>query len=496
MISRGVASALVVVLVAAVAGQEPRRLATGDVGALAFADGGRALASWDADGDGTFRLWELPSGRVLRRARPPLGAARRTSLAPDGRALAWVDDGLTVWDLIADKALGSWPAGKDVVAVACSPGGRFAALARGGQLSLIDVTTRSEVLCGGAPAVKRGDASLSLVFAPDGRALALAASRQERGGAALLVWDVPTGRRLPLHGAEVGAARAAAFSADGATLVAVAEESPGTRAEYTLRAWDVATGREVRRFALPEAEVDGLAFAPDGRLLVVWGERGVEVWEAASGGSLGRLAAPRGTLRAAALAPDGHTLAAGGEDAGLLLWNLASPGKDDRPRGAATSWDDLARADARQAYRAVWALAAAPGESVAFLRERLRPASPPAEALTGRLIAGLDSDSFEAREEATRRLADLEALAEPALRRALERGPGAEAQRRIEALLQPKLTGRPAPEVLRAVRAVAVLERVATPEARALLKTLAGGAVEARLTREAKAALRRLAAKG
>src|SRR5262249_18530928 len=123
----------------------------------------------------------------------------------------------------------------------------------------------------------------------------------------------------------------------------------------------------------------------------------------------------------------------------------------------------------------------------ALLRAHLFPVPPADGRRLARLVTDLDSDSFETRERATRELALLGDLAEPALRQALENRPSPELRRRAQRLLA-KLEG----PKLRQVRAVEVLELVGTPEAQKLLQELAGGAPSARLTQEAKASLGRL----
>jgi hypothetical protein len=108
------------------------------------------------------------------------------------------------------------------------------------------------------------------------------------------------------------------------------------------------------------------------------------------------------------------------------------------------------------------------------------------------LIAGLDSSQFQERERASRELADLEEVAEPALEAALKAAPSPETRRRIGALLAaPRVVRSPAK--LRHLRAVEVLEHVNTLEARHVIESLSQGAPEARLTQEAKASLERLA---
>jgi hypothetical protein len=160
--------------------------------------------------------------------------------------------------------------------------------------------------------------------------------------------------------------------------------------------------------------------------------------------------------------------------------------------GIAQAWADLA-ADSRKALAARWALGGTPEQAVRLLRERLQPARSADATRLRQLLADLDSDRFEAREQARKGLEELGELAAPALRQALKEEPSVEVRRRIEGLLE-KLRGPVTrPEALRALRAVAVLEDIATPEASRLLEGLARGASEARLTQEVKASLERLA---
>jgi hypothetical protein len=136
--------------------------------------------------------------------------------------------------------------------------------------------------------------------------------------------------------------------------------------------------------------------------------------------------------------------------------------------------------------------ASRPAESVPFLARRLRPVPPDPElgGRIARLIAELDADDFAAREKATRALAELGEVAEPALHEALLADPPAERRariRRVFAARPPLASYSP-----RQQRALAVLEHAGTPAAWRVLAALARGAPEARLTQAARAALERL----
>src|SRR5262245_22958000 len=169
-----------------------------------------------------------------------------------------------------------------------------------------------------------------------------------------------------------------------------------------------------------------------------------------------------------AFTPDGRRLAAG------------SPG--------GTIWAD---ADAANAWRAVWRLADAPQEALTFLRGHVKPYPTAPADVTQKLLADIDSDSFEVREAVVRRLKELGLQAEPALRAALKAKPSLEQRQRIESLLAALVESPPplVPEELQQLRALIVLEHIGTPEARHLLEDAAKGPSSARLTRQARAAL-------
>jgi hypothetical protein len=173
-------------------------------------------------------------------------------------------------------------------------------------------------------------------------------------------------------------------------------------------------------------------------------------------------------------------------------------GEDGRPRKREPSaqrleelWTDLGHADAERAYRAVWALAAAPRVAAPLLRERLRPMPLVDAKRITQLVTDLDHKRYVVRLQAEKELEKLGELAEPALQRALEGKPSLELLRRVEQLME-KVTGPPTGAPLRGLRAVEALERMETAEARQLLEALARGAPEGRLTREARASLERL----
>lgn len=159
-------------------------------------------------------------------------------------------------------------------------------------------------------------------------------------------------------------------------------------------------------------------------------------------------------------------------------------------------WDDLLNRDAAVYGPARWALVSAAAQSPAYLQERLR--GPTVEdklaARVKGLIAKLDDDDFQVREDATAQLQKLGAAAVPFLKAALAATDSAEVRRRIEDLLgtQKGVATDLTPEQERTLRVVRVLEQIGTKEARTALQKLVEQGLPETVQAEAKAALTRL----
>jgi hypothetical protein len=372
-----------------------------------------------------------------------------------------------------------------------------------------------------------------VAFSPDGKTLAVSAYHSIR------LWDAATGKelrsfRLPFMqlGGTLG------FSADGQMLIATGDRGalgrwrPATSEQITalvlpgdtgstiavspdgklaaatgyhgwLTLWDLDAGRQLMALRKTEGTPYRLAFSPCGRYLAVCGadfgpseqadDRAVEVVEVVSGKVLcSHRLPPRTGVSAAAFSADGRRLVTGMPDTTTLIWQLDAGGV---PRGDAQLdelWAALAADDGKTAWRAMAALSAAPAETVAFLKQRVRPTQIDQQFVL-RLVADLDSDRFSVREAASAQLKRFGPEVRVIYREVLAGNPPLEVRKRLELLQAVAPLPVTSAEVLRGLRAVAVLERIGSAEVREVLEALAQGAPEAWLTREAAAALQRLA---
>ncbi len=423
-------------------------------------------------GSGTVRMWSVADGKERLRFRVMESDNRfilfhSAALSADGKRLAAVTSRsaqadtaeLFVWDLAAGKAWKQRPyrGRKRFRPMSCMPWiERFdhAAFAPDGERATVWLGDRvgvEEVATGNLLATLPKGVSHSIRFAPDGRLLA-----------------APVGPpKLPPNGVE--------------RLVFI----------------ETVSGEEI--FHLDLETFDRVAFTPDSRAAIVADKKKLRVWDTDTGEKLYEMAWPeclrdgRGETEICSLeALSGGRIATGMAEGDILVWDLSSSTWPAGNRGHVIGrkeldalWSDLAN-DAGKAHRAMKILAVAPDRTVPFLEDRLRPMREVDGKHLEKLLADLDSDSFEIREASSRALTELRYRIETKLLRALEDKPTLEMRRRIQAILaKPK---RLSAEALRMLRAIAVLDRIGTPEARRILEKLAGGA-DAPETRAAKAAL-------
>jgi WD40 repeat protein len=462
---------------------------------FALAPDGKSLAT--AGDDKTLRLWDVSSGKEERQPITVVERPHSLVYAPDGRSLAFATGGgqVHVCDPRTGKErFGSHIPERWVTVLACSAGGTVLAYARDHDLRLWRAGDGGELW-----RVRPGEAesiASHLALSPDGRTLASDFSvapdkHHEEGGIRLL--DARTGQEVRrLSRVKDDFVDAFAFSPDGGTLAA-----SYSHAGMELSLWDPSTGCEKGRLGEAALTINHLAFSPDGRFLAASGQDDtIRIWELAAGRRVRRLRAAEDGIGKVAYTPDGRRLVSLGHST-LLVWDATGLADTVVPkrldaRELQDLWDALAGGDAPRACGAVWRLAAAPEQAVAFLGERLRPVPAVDPKDIARRIADLDDDDFAVRQRGAEELGKLGERAAVPLRAALEAKPSPEARRRLEKLVEaaevPFASGAP----LRELRAAAVLEYAGTPDARQVLETLAGGAPDARLTRDAKAALKRL----
>jgi RNA polymerase sigma factor (sigma-70 family) len=487
---------------------------TEEVTRLVFSPDGRLLAS--AANDQTVRMWDLAKGACLHVL--PRGLSAHLAFTPDGRQILATpaDLGpvvLNQWDVQTGKAAAGFAladttdfmtgSGTHEIRITADASRVLTLTWKNGRIGDESILTAWKLAGGACVDHRRVPWAEDSVLLPDGERVLAADSRT----GAVRVLAIDTGKELLAFATDLPRGEndyrvcRLAVSPDGRLMAARAQrqELRSGKLDYgPILVGDLATGRPLTKIAAKPAAAQ-FAFSADSRMLAIAQAAEVRLWEAASGKEVARIAvgSADADLRALAISPDGRTLATGHADSTILLWDATgqrgtAPGRLTATQAEAC-WTALAGDDAPRAYAAIWQLAAAPPQALPMLHERVRAVEASPTEHVRKLLLGLDSADFTARQAAERGLQELGERVEPALRQALKQRSALESQRRIEQLLAALQGSAPLEgEPLRAMRSVQVLEAIGTPEARSMLQSLARGVPTARLTRAAAAALERL----
>jgi hypothetical protein len=257
----------------------------------------------------------------------PVTAYHVLAFSPDGKLLAIAGENLRLYDLATGRELSrlGWPSASYCRHVTFSPDGRRIVSAHEGDLIgepdlyvyLWEVSPEKK-LCRVAEllARKREDSDYftdvyHASFSTDSRTVVAGSA-----GETIYLWDCGTAKeRLRFHGGV-----AAAFTADGQTLLAVSHDG-------LIRRVDAVNGK-----ALPPPKdfvrsdyifTKGVAFADNGDRVAVWDQNQVLLLDAQSGKRISRQTFPGGTRRVT-LSADGRHLIVAKEDSGIWIFDAAT----------------------------------------------------------------------------------------------------------------------------------------------------------------------------
>jgi WD40 repeat protein len=281
---------------------------------VAFSPDGTRLAS--ACYDRTAKLWDVETGREIRKFEGHFEEVVGVVFSPDGKyiATASFDKTARLWDVEKENPIKSFAGHSHwVLDVAFSPGGKTLATASSdGTARLWDVETGKEWRTFRNAG---GSAVISVAFSPDGTRLVSAGVE-----ATVILWDIETTgiiRTFPGHTS--WGVPSVTFSPDGKRL-ATAGCNDGT-----VRLWDVQTAENIRTFECSSKDVWHVAFSPDGSLLAAAGfptRTRATAWDVKAERELWTFEGNSDTVSGVAFTPDGTRLATASGDGTARLWDL------------------------------------------------------------------------------------------------------------------------------------------------------------------------------
>ncbi|MCY1083088.1 phosphorylase family protein [Archangium lansingense] len=288
--------------------------------AVAFHSSGEWIAVGHSDG--SVRLWDVRTGRELRRLQGHSCPVTSVAFSPDGQWLASGSEDMTVrlWDVYTggerDCLRGH---SSNVTSVAFSPNGQWLASGSSDQtVRQWDVRTGSQLhrLQGHSFNVT------SIAYSPDGRWLASGSYDYT-----VRLWDTRTGKEFRCLQGHSDWVKSVAFSPDGQWLASGSDDQ-------TVVLLDLRTGREVHRLRSHSSHVTSVGFSPDGQSLATGSsDKTVRLWDVHTGSEMRRLQGHLHSVASVAFSPDGQWLASGSEDMTVRLWDVRTGNESHRLRG-------------------------------------------------------------------------------------------------------------------------------------------------------------------
>lgn len=329
---------------------------------MAFSPDNRLLATTSFDC--TTRVWEVSSGRQLRKLNLGNTPGYMLAFSPDSRLLAVAffrrministDDSIAVLDIATGRVAHHFRGYYDITAIAFSPDGRTLAAAESHSMTtyMLDLAT-------GRKARSFYTASkgwyLNLSFSKDGKTLT-SSSTVNKINIENIAWDLATGRKL-----RHSVVNSVAYVSPDGKLAAELEYTPSTLTlwatpvanllsylqvtngtwaphgdDIRVRLLDTSTGKEIRRLKVSGFNVTrrgiyipnpDLAFSPQHKLLALSNDNGfithISIWDLEFGHQ-SRYTVPVQIYRLF-FSPDGSLLAGAGEDNAIHLWKVSAP---------------------------------------------------------------------------------------------------------------------------------------------------------------------------
>jgi len=304
---------------------------TNAVHGLAFHPDGRRVAA--GCGDGTVRIWDLTSGKVVQMLRGHEQYVFCVKFCPpDGRFLASAsaDRTIRLWDLSTglevfqvEGVQGEQTGMANSIAFS-TDGAHLTTPSADGAVIFRDVSDGREV--SRLPA-RQPMPSIAVASSPDGELLATGG-----WGGVLQIWNVRTHAPLQSLSNQFRATRisAAQFSPDSQQLVT-------SSFDRTLRVWDARSGEVLRSLAGHIGIVSSLAISPDGRRIASSGgeDKTVRLWDAESDREILTLRGHTSGCHAVAFSADGRRLVSAAGDGTIRVWD-ATPLQPNQAEPALT----------------------------------------------------------------------------------------------------------------------------------------------------------------
>jgi murein L,D-transpeptidase YafK/tricorn protease-like protein len=278
------------------------------VNTIALSANGRQALSGGQDN--VLRLWDIPTGLLLRTFDAQASRINAVAFSPDGHLIlsGGSDKLVRIWAVSTGQAVRTIEGhAGEVLSVAISPDGKRALSGSADKtVKLWDVETGDLI----RTFEGHSDEVLSVAFSSDGQK-ALSASKDKT----LKLWDVETGQLLMTLEGHADAVTSAALSADGAVALSGSKDK-------TIKLWDLASGQPVKTFVGHSDEVLSVVLSSDGRVLSAGKDKTLKLWNAKTGELIKTFEGHSDSVTSVGFSADGQNAFSGSWDKTLKLWHL------------------------------------------------------------------------------------------------------------------------------------------------------------------------------
>ena len=283
---------------------------------LLFSPSGTSLLS--AASDGSVKLWEVPSGKMLKSLSGHKDVITSAEFTPDGKQIftsSW-DGSVRKWEVGSGRQAAVSEHYRRVFSLKLIPGNNTLIAGLDEDVAVLGTSTLKEARRFRVDCLikdKFGNPTLGLhclATAKDGKKLAMGGTVSE-----IKIWDTKTMKELlslkattpsPRDRATVDRVlKDLAFSPDGKTLASCGNDT-------VIRLWDVNSGKELRCLTGHNDDVGQVSFAPSGKLLFSAG-RTLRFWNVTDGGEVPVSVQGIPRVDTFACSPDGTILAVAGD---------------------------------------------------------------------------------------------------------------------------------------------------------------------------------------
>ncbi|MCK1386994.1 Ig-like domain-containing protein, partial [Bradyrhizobium sp. 21] len=239
---------------------------------ISYSNDGQWIAS--GAGDGTVAIWDVASGRIIRRFAGDTKATDSVSISPDRRSIASISGSIRIWDIasgklqreIRDLATNHMAVSPDWQKVAAD-----SSVFQGVKLfQVLKVATAQDgtverTLFGHSNSITR------IVYSADGNFIASASDDKTAR-----FWDAKSGKLLRSFSGYQGAVAAVAISPNNQRIVAAGDDK-------IVKVWNTASGSLERSISGFGEKIVGVSFSPDGQSIAVISDHELIVFNATSG---------------------------------------------------------------------------------------------------------------------------------------------------------------------------------------------------------------------